>query len=388
MPFNFFKKKIPNIPNKSDNEDHYEHIAKKQSILIDKQKKMIRILEHLNSALKDINCIKKEQSEEEQKEIIKEMENIKRNKDYEYLIFSGGSIKGLAYSGAIEVLEKENILYDKNKKLKIKGFAGTSVGSIMATLLAIGYNSRELKQIMINMDTKKVLDDKIGVIRDMINFVKDYGWAPGNYLYEFMGDLIEKKTGNPDYTFEQLYNDKNINLVIVGANMNKKKAIYFYSENKNYKNMPIRKAIRISTCTPFIFEPVELHGNLCVDGGILDNYPIHVFDGDYPGQPEAVLNLCKPNVRVLGLNILTDSSAISYEKNKEIKIDCVAEYAMSFISTFMMVNEKRHMVPSYWTRTINIKTPDYPITKFTLTLKEKNELYEMGIVNTQNFFYF
>jgi len=46
------------------------------------------------------------------------------------LVFEGGGIKGIAYAGALEVLEKENILSD------IKRVAGTSAGAITATLLA------------------------------------------------------------------------------------------------------------------------------------------------------------------------------------------------------------------------------------------------------------
>jgi NTE family protein len=51
------------------------------------------------------------------------------------LVFEGGGVKGIAYAGAIEVLEKESILSD------IKRVAGTSAGAITAALLASGAKS-------------------------------------------------------------------------------------------------------------------------------------------------------------------------------------------------------------------------------------------------------
>ena len=72
------------------------------------------------------------------------------------LIFQGGGIKGLAYLGALEEAEKEKIF----KLNEIEKIAGTSAGAITATLLGIGYDLIELKQILINFNFLDFLDSQ------------------------------------------------------------------------------------------------------------------------------------------------------------------------------------------------------------------------------------
>ena len=68
-------------------------------------------------------------------------------------IFQGGSVKGLAYLGALDILENNGV------KLKnIKRIGGTSVGAIIAALLSVGYTSDELKAELLNMDFEELLD--------------------------------------------------------------------------------------------------------------------------------------------------------------------------------------------------------------------------------------
>jgi NTE family protein len=321
-------------------------------------------------------------------ELDNKFESVKKNRDYEYLVFSGGSVKGITYCGCLDIIEQEGILYDKNDKLKIKGFAGTSVGSVVASLLAIGYTNQELKNIMMKLDTSLLYDEKSGFIRDSLNFIEDYGVASGNFLYNFIGELIKKKTGDPDYTIDQLYNDKGITLVAVGTDMNTKSSLYFYPnhKNKNCRDISIRKAIRISTSIPFIFKPVTFDNNLCVDGGILDYYPLHVFDGDYPGQIEARLNIIPPNTKVLGINIMTEDSINSIIERKREDISCITEYALSFITTFMTENRRKILTTPYRKRTINIITLDIPTGQFSLTMEQKQILIEQGKEATMQFF--
>ena len=312
----------------------------------------------------------------------KDINDTKEKKDYEYLVFSGGGIKGISYIGALTILDKLGIL------CKIKGYAGTSVGSIYAALLAVGYSIDEVNNLMKTTDFENFVDDKWGYVRDAINFIDDYGVCPGKYAYNLFGDLIKKKTGNADYTISQLYKDTGIELVIVGTDLNNLKSIYFChnSSCKANRDIPIRKAIRISMSIPFLFEPITHNNNYCVDGGVLDDFPLHVFDGDFPGQAKARLNLCPPNPKVLGLNIMSSDEIENYNADKRQDIDSLIDYSMSFINMFLIENERRIMTPSYWMRTICIKTPDYSFRKFSLTSKQKEDLIQAGTKYTNKFF--
>ena len=238
------------------------------------------------------------------------------------------------------------------------------------------------------MDFAKFIDDKYGYIRDAYNIIKDYGIAPGDYFSNLLGELIEKKTGNKDYTIDDLYNDKGIKLVIVGTDLSKQKSEYFYPnhKNENMRNIPIRKAVRISMSIPFLFEPIKMNGCLYVDGGVLDNFPLHVFDGDYPGDINARLNLCPPNPEVLGLNIMTTEEIGEFLHDEKEDINSFLQYSVSYVNIFLVENERRLMTPSYWHRTINIVTPDIPLTHFHLSEDEKHKLIDLGKKYTTEFF--
>ena len=62
--------------------------------------------------------------------------------DIENLVLEGGGVRGIAFSGAVDYLEEQNLLP------KIKRFAGSSAGAMASTLLAIGYNATEFKDLL------------------------------------------------------------------------------------------------------------------------------------------------------------------------------------------------------------------------------------------------
>lgn len=83
------------------------------------------------------------------------------NYPFRNLVFEGGGVKGIAYVGAMKVLEKEGIL--KN----IKRVGGTSAGSINAVLLAAGFSNQEILKIMNELDFNDFKDDSWGALRNM-----------------------------------------------------------------------------------------------------------------------------------------------------------------------------------------------------------------------------
>ena len=89
------------------------------------------------------------------------------------LVFEGGGVKGIAYVGATEVLEKKGILPS------IARVGGTSAGAINALLVGLNYSPTETKQILSQLDFQSFLDDEWGVIRDTNRLLTDYGWYTG-----------------------------------------------------------------------------------------------------------------------------------------------------------------------------------------------------------------
>lgn len=298
---------------------------------------------------------------------------------YNNLVSSGGGIKGLVIIGSLIELEK--------KFYKFKNFAGSSVGALILSLYALGFTPKELKKITmgekvndIELDYNKIVDNKHNYIYDTYNLFNYYGYCPGNYIYEQLGKMIYYKTGDPDYTLEDLYKDKNIKLIITTTNLNTKETIYLYAGNPNpiYSKIPIRTGIRMSLSIPFLLQPFVYHEQYYCDGGLLDDYPIHVFDGEEIGSITSKYDDNTPNPKTLGLKIK--------QKSNDNNIDHFYNYAYSYIETFLKENDQKYNLKINKDRTITIETPTYSLNNFNLTKEQKKELITLGKINVNNFF--
>lgn len=310
----------------------------------------------------------------------RQINRVKTTKTYQNLVLSGGSIKGLAHIGVLEKLKELGILTNINQ------IACSSVGSIVGSLLAVGYKPAQLRKIIMNLDTEKLADAKRGLITELYEIVANHGISSGGHLVEFMGNLIKKQTGNADYTLGQLYEDKGISLVITGTDLNSKKTVYFWHQSN--PTLPIRHAVRMSTSIPYLFQPVIFknsnnYKHFIVDGGLLDDCPEHVFDGEFPGDPMSCMNMVKPNPHTLAIDILGTMDNVEPSIRD---ISSAEKYGAALINTLYVGNEKRHMRPCYWMRTIPVYTPSYPLTKFNLTSTDKEMLFELGYKSCAKFF--
>ena len=104
---------------------------------------------------------------------------------FKNLVFEGGGVKGIAYVGALEVLDKEGIL--KN----IKRVAGTSAGAMVAVLVGLNYTTTEISEILWDLNFKNFLDDNFGMVRDIDRLINEYGWYKGDFFRDKMAEFIE-----------------------------------------------------------------------------------------------------------------------------------------------------------------------------------------------------
>ena len=286
---------------------------------------------------------------------------------YTNIVFSGGGVRGIAYVGALRQLEKLNLLQN------IHNYAGSSVGSLIASLIAIGYTVKEIKQLLTTIDFNKILDDDCGYVRDIFNFLKHYGYASGDYIYKLLGKMIKDKTGNKDYTLEDLYKTGK-KLVITATNLNTRSVVFLQAGHINplYSNIPIRKAVRMSMSIPFVFQPILYNDCFFCDGGVLNNYPITCFDVD----DMRVNNDLHHKGKTLGLKLT------QHVPEKE-EITNLYDYSYSYIETFLAENDRHTIDPD---RTILIETDNYPLAKFDLTFIEKQTLIKQGKDAVKHYF--
>ena len=179
------------------------------------------------------------------------------------LVLSGGGAKGIYFIGILKKLEDLNII--KN----INTFSGTSIGAFFSALFSIGYTSKELYDFIILLKISKIKKMSVN------NFFQFFGIDDGNNLEIILENMFELKGFNKNTTFLELFNKTKKELIITGVCINEKKCHYF--SYKNYPNMPIIKAVRISCSVPIYFNPVKYDNKLWVDGAVIDNFPIGIF---------------------------------------------------------------------------------------------------------------
>lgn len=186
------------------------------------------------------------------------------------LVFSGGEFKGLAYIGVLKFLE-ENELIDN-----IENILSVSSGSMISLMIALGFKSSQIEKIAISFKMEELKDIHIG---NIVSFFERFGIDSGKNLERVIKIIVKKKLGNENATFRDLHEKyPKPQLIITGTNLNTaSQEIYSYTKTPD---MILWEAIRISTCVPLYFQSFIKEGNLLVDGGIINNYPINYFKNE------------------------------------------------------------------------------------------------------------
>lgn len=187
------------------------------------------------------------------------------------LVLSGGGAKGLAHIGALEVFEEAGI--------RIDYIGGTSMGAIVGALYASGYSAKELDSIFKSIDFSTLIQDNIprntktfyeksdaekyaiSLPFDDFKISLPSSLSKGQNIYNLLSRLTSHVAHIND--FSQLP----IPFFCIGTDIETGKPIKL---DKGY----LPQAIRASGALPSLFSAVEIDGQLLIDGGVTNNYPI------------------------------------------------------------------------------------------------------------------
>ena len=191
------------------------------------------------------------------------------------VVLSGGGAKGMAHIGVLKVLEKAGIPVDI--------VTGTSIGSIVGGLYAIGYNAHSLDSMVRTQDWTYVITDKEDLRNQSLLDRKKLntylfttgmtlgkrdqgagGLIRGKNLAELFQKLFVGYTDSLDFT-----SDLKIPFACVATNIMDNSEVVFHSGR-------LPQAIRASMSIPAAFSPVRLGDMVLVDGGLKNNYPVDV----------------------------------------------------------------------------------------------------------------
>lgn len=223
---------------------------------------------------------------------------------FKNLIFKGGGIRGIAYLGALEVL------YDKGIMPQIEKVAGSSAGAITALVTALNLtyeetvetaNSFDYKQVPGTpsfFETRDVNDeeyyDEAAIPRGLLNTFSNMGATvseikflfsalgmhTSEYVYNWLGDQVMRVAGKRDATFKEFLDAGGKDLYITVTNISNQTS-HICSAHTT-PDLEVAEAVRTSMSIPIYFESIAFD-NLYFkgyfgDGGVMNNYPINLFD--------------------------------------------------------------------------------------------------------------
>ncbi|MEI8059104.1 MAG: patatin-like phospholipase family protein [Ferruginibacter sp.] len=277
--------------------------------------------------------------------------------NYTNLALEGGGVRGLAYAGVFSVLEKKGVLQQIDK------VAGTSAGAIAGLLLSVGYSAKEIDSIMQDLPVQEFNDGKGGLIGKYERVKHDFGIYEGKKFDRWLQQLVNIKTGKPGLTFAELHqlhltNNLFKDLYCTGTNLSRQQLEIFSYEHT--PNMPIALAVRISGTVPLYFEPVALDNNkkmiqkgdtssfinYYVDGGMLCNYPINMFDTCNNNENPLMYNNVKFNRHTIGIKLERPEQIDSLQKNNvtipPFSVNNFNQYLSAFTNLMMETLNRRY----------------------------------------------
>lgn len=315
---------------------------------------------------------------------------------YRNLVFKGGGVRGIAYMGALELLEAEGILRN------IERVAGTSSGAIAATLVSFRRPLDETIRMFDSLDLNKVPQNGSEVHTGGLKFLplkntesyrrifERYGWYSSEYFYHWLEEVIAGQCGGVRRaTFNDFRRRGFRDLHIFASNLSRRRA-----EDFSYATTPdvaVADAVRMSMSIPLYFEALRFdgknfgQGDYYVDGGLFNNYPIHLFD-----QESFVYNKRYfrggVNWETLGLFLIPD--ALECEVKPEYP-DSIWEFLsltiQSIYDSHQLSNIGQNLVDKQ--RTIMINDCGISSVKFDVEPQgeEYQNLFESGKLAVQNF---
>lgn len=276
---------------------------------------------------------------------------------YENLAIEGGGVLGIAYVGALKAL------YDDKSVFAIKSFSGSSVGAIIALMLAVRIDYDTLHRTVFNMDLRSFKDSG-WIARGLIRIVQAFGFYAGDALHDFILKTVRLVTGLSDPTFADVLRVFGTKLIVTGTNVSKCCCEYFSVDTT--PDMSVALACRISASIPYFYEAVLWRGCYYIDGGCLDNYPIGVFSSE----------------KTIGLKLISDSDV---DVPKFSNVDNILEFTSRIAMCVHAQALRVHVRSDDFVRTVKINCGNVSFINFNLTAADKQKLIDCGASAMQKF---
>jgi predicted acylesterase/phospholipase RssA len=183
-----------------------------------------------------------------------------------HLVFSGSGPLFLAQLGSIKTFIKKKYINMDN----IESMYGTSGGAIVAVLLCLKYNLKEICDYCVN---DCLYEDLFSIsTQNILNLFKKKGLFDKKSVYLLFKPILKKANIPININFKELYELSKITLNIFTFEKTTKKMIKF--NHITHPNFSVMKALYMSCSVPYIFSPIIEDNKVYIDAFFINNYPI------------------------------------------------------------------------------------------------------------------
>jgi NTE family protein len=287
------------------------------------------------------------------------------------LVCEGGGVRGIGLVGAVDALAGAGYGFPR--------VAGSSAGAIVASLVAAlqvaGEPLGRLADVMRSIDYRKFLDrgliGRLPVIGGGLSLLVSDGVYRGAYLERLVAGLLgdlgvrtfgDLRTGEESEQFAW-------SLVVTASDLSRRRLVRIPWDLASYGVDPdhfsVARAVHASAAIPYVFEPVRVAGATWVDGGLLSDFPVQLFD-EPEGRPRwptfGIRLSARPGIPPthpvrgpVSLGIAAIETLVSNQDNAYIDDPCTVR------------------------RTIFVPTGDISPIDFNISAKEREALYRNGL---------
>jgi NTE family protein len=323
------------------------------------------------------------------------------------LIFEGAGVLGIAYLGVLDYLYRNDLM--KN----LERTAGTSSGAIAACITSFRLPFEEVQAITESLDYNRVpergeydslhllpedftnwAEPVFGDLNCLYRLITRYGWYSSEYFYRWIRKVIADRFNNkkePPYTFQDfrapdLHKDNRpfLELFITGTNLTTGTGRIFSYETTPM--MEVAAAVRISMSIPLFFESIEVlqyditgdrAANLFCDGGVLNNYPLRLFDAE-EFNPKLLRGV---NMETLGVRFMS--------RNQSLRINNLLDYIWGLALSYGRTQQEEYYgSPMDRVRSINIDSLELSPVDFNISPGDETyrKLYSQGYLAAEAYF--
>ena len=286
------------------------------------------------------------------------------------LAIKGGGVKGIAYVGAIDELDKAGLFEP------IRRVSGTSAGALMACMISAGYTVEQIHDLM-----KSIRFNQFKTGWNPLRIFTHYGLYSGNYIVNFVHKMLKggPKRLSARATFMDMKKAGCRDLYVFACNTTTHTVTEFSADKT--PQCVVAEAIRASMSIPFFFKAYRLStgtesSHLYVDGGLVYNYPLSFFDAPRFNSS------CIVNPESIGLYL--------YSPHPEPEVNINYSRLLFFSRHIFesMLDAQDYLVlqdPEQVQRSVLIDDLNLLATDFNITVTDMDKLIDSGRKATQKF---